>query len=156
MIKFITDFNGRTNRKDYWLKCVLPIIALQFGIFAGLIFLSGFVPITYETAQLIINGSNLALTAATLAPTVRRYHDIGLSGYTLVGFGVAFFTVNYVFKSAMHSGTDGIAIMSFLLLVAATILQFYLLGLRPGQDGENEFGPDPRKARNTPAAEVFA
>ena len=156
MIEFITDFKGRTHRKDYWLKCVLPIITLQFAVIAALIFVAGFIYISAGTAQIVITGSNLALTAATLAPTVRRCHDIGLSGYTLLGFGVAIFAVNYVFKSAVHSGTDVIAIMTLLLLVAATILQFYLLGLRPGQDGENEFGPDPRNSSTTPAAEVFA
>jgi|GEM_PF-2794485 len=154
MLNFIFDFHGRTSRKDYWLKFVLPVFAIQMAALGALLVITAYFWISAQTVQMIINGFSLLLLAATLAPTVRRFHDVGASGFYLPGFASASLIFNFISGQALASGADAFAIFSFLVFIVINIVQFYMLALLPGTEGDNEFGPDPRLEEH--GAEVFA
>ena len=154
MLNFIFNFHGRTSRKDYWLKLILPVFAIQIAAFAALFVITAYFWISAQTVQMIISGFSLLLLAGTLAPTVRRFHDIGASGFYLPGFAGAIVIFNFVSGWTLASGADAVAIFSFLVVIGLTFIQFYLLALLPGTEGDNEFGPDPRLQAHS--AEVFA
>ncbi len=154
MLNFIFNFQGRTSRKDYWLKLVLPIFAIQIAAFAALFAITAYFWINAQTVQMIISGFGLLLLAGSLAPTVRRFHDVGASGFYLPGFAAASFLFNFISGQALASGADAFAIFSFLAFIVINFVQFYILALMPGTEGDNEFGSDPRLEEHS--AEVFA
>ena len=154
MLNFIFNFHGRTSRKDYWLKLILPVLAIQLAAFAVLFMVTAYFWISAQTVQMIVQGFTLILAAATIAPTVRRFHDVGVSGFYLAGFAAATLIFNFASGWALASGADAFAKLCFLAVIFIALIQFYMLAQLPGNKGDNEFGPDPRLEGHT--AEVFA
>jgi uncharacterized membrane protein YhaH (DUF805 family) len=89
------DYKGRSNRREYWLFQLLKVLCgfvLTFGlIFVGAIttaplFADGTVAGIFGNVTLIaaLGIFLLLFLPAELALTVRRWHDIGNSGWTIV------------------------------------------------------------------------
>lgn len=109
-------FKGRSRRKEFWsfqLFVMVPL-AVLFGIAgaAGNQMMVGLIGISF-----------LAGIIPTLALTVRRLHDRGLSGWLVLCFAFA----------------SIIPIVGFLFSLA-----FYVLLALPGTTGPNLHGPDPK------------
>ena len=109
------NFDGRARRKEYWHYALWCFIV---GIVASVL------DTVLGTGQ-AFGGSgigiismivSLALMVPGLAVTVRRLHDIGKSGW-------------YYF-------------VAFIPLVGGIILLVWML--KAGNEGENEYGPDPK------------
>lgn len=89
------DYRGRSGRREYWMFQILKIFCgflLVFGLmFAGAL---ASAPLFSDNAASIIMGNVPVLIAslvyllcflpAEIALTVRRWHDIGNSGWTIV------------------------------------------------------------------------
>lgn len=135
------DFSGRSRRKEYWMFALLMVIAYAI---CGAFMLSSLVPYL-GTGQLpqsftpmfwvgtVLAGLfTLAIIIPSLAVTVRRLHDRGLSGWWYLGV---------------------VAVGQVPYLGQLVNLGFLVLMCLPGQAGANRFGSDPKDPTN---AEVFA
>ena len=137
-------FSGRATRSEYWWFAlfyflVAFVLAFVFILFAG--GMSFMVPGSNAGAGMGVFGMIIAVVAVvfvlgmllpTIAVSVRRYHDINLSGW----WYLAVFLVSLV------------PVLSLVGTIA-----FVVVGLIKGTDGPNKFGPDPKKPGG---ADIFA
>lgn len=137
-------FSGRASRSEYWwfalfYVLVAFVLGTLFILFAGGMSMMG--PGGNASAGMGIFGIIISIVAAvfflgmllpTIALSVRRYHDINLSGW----WYLAVFLVSLV------------PVLSLVGTVA-----FFVVGLIKGTDGPNKFGPDPLKPGG---ADIFA
>ena len=116
MFQNYANFSGRARRSEYWyFRLFTSLLLFAFGFLA--IMLSA----VLGTVGLIIAGALFFLYAIasiipSLAVTVRRMHDIGKSGWT---------------------------ILVSLIPLAGPIWMLVLL-ITEGEYGENYYGPDPK------------
>ena len=119
------NFRGRARRKEYWgfaLFYTLGMIALA-AVGVAIDAAAGNFDYGYEVpvATIVIMGlAFLAGAVPCIAMGVRRFHDIGLSGW----FYLALFVVG-------------------LLLAGSVTILAIVLGLIPSQKRENKWGPAP-------------
>lgn len=120
LIHFYFGFKGRISRRDLWLL-FYPVALGSFFVVAGLLKLLGIskqgmlVPVVIHLA---------AMTLSAVAVHVKRWHDIGCSGwFVLVG----------------------------LVPVLGVIGNVVVCGFVPGTKGPNRFGEDPLEATRPPA-----
>ncbi|WP_411341562.1 DUF805 domain-containing protein [Sphingopyxis sp. J-6] len=117
--KRYADFNGRSQRMEYWMFTLfVTIIAFALVIVAGI--LGGFSDSGETGLSMIVIIPLILLVLATIIPsiavTVRRFHDQDKSGwFYLLGF------IPYV---------GGIIVFIFMCI--------------DGTPGPNRFGPDPK------------
>ena len=119
------NFRGRARRKEYWgfvLFYLLALIILSLAGFAVDFALGNMV--AGAEFPIVMVGLSALVVLASLVPgiaiSVRRFHDIGLSGW--------FYLVMFV--------------VGFLLAGSVMILAI-VLGLIPSQKRENKWGPVP-------------
>lgn len=112
------NFSGRARRREYWL------FALATVIISALLKVLGLLVATTGSAVLIGIVSfvgivySIGILIPSLSVTVRRLHDIGRSG--------------------------------LWLLICLTIvggLVIFIFSLLPGTVGDNQYGPDPKAAK---------
>ncbi|MFZ1415145.1 MAG: DUF805 domain-containing protein [Defluviicoccus sp.] len=134
--KFIfLSFQGRLNRKPYWLG-TLAIIGVIVVAVLGLVFLAGGAG-GYAAIAILY----LVLLWPTLAIGVKRLHDRGKSAWWLVVFYVVPTVLNVLAESG--DGGDGIGAMIFGLAgLAISIWALVELGFLRGTVGANRYGPD--------------
>lgn len=147
-ITLFTSLNGRISRRQFWLHGVLPligaaivlrIIAYTFIMFAPSIFL------------LVSFAVFLVLLWPQLCISYKRFQDVGYPGWynyfwlvpllgaqALTVLGLFSYGLLYLF------GTIAVVLSSIagLVILAALILVY----IRVGQEGPNQYGPDPLAA----------
>jgi uncharacterized membrane protein YhaH (DUF805 family) len=138
-----TSFDGRINRKPYWLAAILLAVV---GI--GLAFLLGAAMATIGTSALVFATLliQLILLYPSVALMVKRLHDRNHPGWW-----AAFIMVPVVLQSVTNLlGITGdpfnmgpLDYVLTLVIVAVGIWFFVELGCRRGTAGPNDYGPDP-------------
>jgi uncharacterized membrane protein YhaH (DUF805 family) len=144
--KLLFSFEGRTRRSHFWIGW---LICLGAGVVAGWIPLIGFV-------------ISIALIWPNLAITVKRLHDLGMSGWVaavpfvanIVGFIMIFVSVGAsVFMNATALENEDPAAILALIGPAVGILGLLFLvnfgfllwvGLVDGKPGSNKYGSNPK------------
>lgn len=145
-----TSFEGRINRKPYWLASLLMIVPIIIFGFAALFFVGTdsnsqlwanillTILIAYPAIALLIkrlhDRNRPGVLAAVLwAPTVLMYLGqlTGLTGEMTDAYGQAMFAPN----------TLGLIVYALGFVVA--IYWLIDLGCLRGTDGPNKYGPDP-------------
>jgi uncharacterized membrane protein YhaH (DUF805 family) len=119
--RFYTSLRGRTARRFFWLFGFVPFIVIGFAL--GLI--DGGKPGVPVSTIVVF----LLLLWPQVAILVRRLHDIGLSGLWLISTAIP-----YVFLLA-HQPTPA------FIGQCVVFLAVLILGVVPGNGGENRFGP---------------
>ncbi len=121
-------------------------------------FMSLFERAGLHSSGLISSIYSLAVTIPAIAVTVRRFHDIGKSGWVyfrfLIAFVVAFLLVFgfLAFKivdiggleNMEKPGTFILAIISFFIFIVGISIWLIVLLAKEGDRGENKYGPDPK------------
>lgn len=141
-LKYIT-FSGRASRSEYWYFMLFYFLVL-LGITLLFVLLGGWEPLrsgdpsnlfsgTYAIAGVILGLFWIATIIPVTAVVVRRFHDVGLSGWWYLGGLIA----------------GAIPLVGLL----ATIAVFVVTVLK-GTAGDNKFGNDPLVEQGS--AEVFA
>src|SRR5699024_5325616 len=146
-----TSFDGRINRKPYWLA------GITLGI--GLVVLSLIVVVPLAAASPILGSlAGLVLMLASLYPVValgvKRLHDRGKSGQLMAVFiapGLIYQIGNLlgITRSAHELAGQTVMLPNMLgsilglLSLAVGIWALVELGIRKGSNGANAFGPDP-------------
>ena len=149
-------FSGRARRSEFW----------YFFLFNFLIsFVLGLIPFLSAVSGLWA----LAVLIPSLAVGVRRFHDIGKSGWTYLYFLIpSFLFIGYIFyfviKFALpyvNAGYDvdaefitdlltnnskSLAIIGILMLISlvASII-FIVMMAKDSEPGENKWGPNPKE-----------
>ena len=121
------DFKGRSTRSEYWY------FILFYYIFLALIFVVfshygiGFIDFMGEQYNIWVMIYFIVLFIPTLSITVRRVHDVGLSGWWLIGF--------------------------YLVPIFGKIAQLFFT-LQDSQSVENKYGSNPKEVlvNNEPQA----
>ncbi|ADM09823.1 hypothetical protein PB2503_08839 [Parvularcula bermudensis HTCC2503] len=152
MFDFLFNLEGRISRKGYLLGYLLPYFlvplvsaSLPFGSLAGFLY----------------------LWPSFVAVPIKRFHDMGVSGWYQMGVIVLLFLAGLVsFQGvvdrlpqndfdAMWEMLNDPAVVSRLmeeaprfalgqgLLYLVLIAQFFLFALKPGDRGRNRYGNDP-------------
>ncbi|MCD2435840.1 DUF805 domain-containing protein [Acidaminococcus sp. NSJ-142] len=115
-------FHGRIGRKQYLLQSLGALLALGLGIFLLVL------GVEYGALLYLVGGLLLLLGWAwTWCLSVRRLHDLGKSGWYLLGIGL----LEAILKNSEILGSL-VSLIFFGLMV----------GVR-GTRGPNRFGPDP-------------
>lgn len=135
VINQYTDFSGRARRQEYWMFVLLNTV---FLIIAGVI--DDFINSDFSGNSGIVSlVYNLFVFLPSLAVMVRRFHDVGKSGwYVLVFFGAVFGTS--FFSVIMHVSTS---IPMILILLASVIWSLIILAT-DSQPGKNKWGSNPK------------
>ena len=144
--KLLFSFEGRTRRSHFWIGW---LICLGIGVVAGWIPLIGFV-------------ISIALIWPNLAITVKRLHDMGMSGWiavvpivaNIVGVIMIFMSVgaSIFMNAAALENEDPAAIMALIgpmfgILGILFLVNFGFLlwvGLYDSKPGSNKYGANPK------------
>ncbi|MEG3619578.1 DUF805 domain-containing protein [Magnetovibrio sp. PR-2] len=110
------SFQGRLNRKAYWLKGQVPMMLINFGVQIFLSLLS-FVLVAGAGAGGAVLGGITALIVMLpfmifslwvgLAITAKRFHDLGSSAWWILGFFIPFYNLWLGIKLMFFRGTPG-------------------------------------------------
>jgi uncharacterized membrane protein YhaH (DUF805 family) len=162
-LRGLYSFEGRTNRARYW---AVAVISGLVGRLAGLSLSPAIAPVAadgswsgaalaLQIAYLVLAVLLLALFAAT---AVRRLHDTGMSGkWALLFVGVPSLVAVLLPPDPSPGAASGeilgrlaIFLATFVIMMAA----LYVLGVKKGTDGPNQYGPDPLRAKDEAAPAV--
>ncbi len=110
VLKKYAVFEGRARRKEYWF------FSLFNYIFMALSFLIGFALFGFEGSSVLFLIYALAILIPAIAVSVRRLHDTGRSGRSLL----------------------------LLLIPLVGGIIFLVFTLEDGTPGENQYGPNPK------------
>lgn len=137
--KFIfLSFQGRLNRKPYWLGTIALLSLVIIGVF-GVMFLAG-----GGGGVAAIGVIYLLLLWPTLAIGVKRLHDRDKSAWWLVVFYVVPTVLNVLGETGDGDGVG--AIIFGLASLGISIWALVELGFLRGTAGANRYGPDPLAA----------
>ena len=138
--KYFT-FSGRARRSEYWFFYLFTIM-----INVPLSILSLAVP------ELVILGNivSIGLFFPSLCVTVRRFHDIGKSGWNILLFTVlpiVVYAVATIISIAI--GTPLLIFFAAIFLIAMIVV--YIIWMcRDSEPGYNKWGPNPKGIGNEP------
>lgn len=126
------QFKGRSTRKEFWLFVLFCFI---FGIAFGLIDSIFGLQLGVNNIGILSTLFSLFTFLPGLAVTVRRLHDTGRSGWTILPTFLVFFPV-----------TNKIGLALVVLGVIADIV--IIIFACSKSDSDNKYGPNPHTALN--------
>lgn len=144
-----TDFDGRINRKPFWIG----VLGLAVAGFVGSVILLWFLPAWLT--QIVIN---LTLILPALALMVKRLHDHGnpalplAAVFILPSFIASLLRLTGLTYSAVSLGEVTYVVPNFfgwlinLIVLAIGLYALYYLGIKEGQREANAYGPDPLRS----------
>jgi|TARA_B110000261_G_scaffold160336_1_gene199777 uncharacterized membrane protein YhaH (DUF805 family) len=132
------DFKGRASRSEFWYFLLFLVLS-----FFSMLLISNYwnnsnlfyelSDVLYSTIDYLIDGIFYGLLIICLMPlvsvTIRRTHDIGLSGFVILIFVFGFF-IAFILKNEIIVRIVFIVLGLFLMKKSA---------------GKNQFGPVPKK-----------
>jgi uncharacterized membrane protein YhaH (DUF805 family) len=133
------NFNGRARRSEYWYFTLFNIIFTSIlKILDSLLF---------DDIEIIGSIYGLAIFIPGLAVSVRRFHDIGKSGWQLLIAYVLVIAIAGLMIIGSFAGIDDgisewIIIPAGLILVIAVWL--LVMFCTEGDSFTNKYGPDPK------------
>ena len=131
-------FSGRASRSEYWwfylFQTLIGMIAMIIDSLLGLSTQNS--PVT---THLIVS---LALFLPILAVTVRRFHDINRSGWTVVTTMIPLIVAVPIGAVMM---AFSVALGALIIGGTAIVVVVRYLGymITEGNPGDNNYGPDP-------------
>ena len=140
-------FSGRARRSEYWLFVLFNILMLIAIALAGAL-LGGIENSSQRTVSSIIDIYMLIIWFPTFTVQVRRAHDIGKPGVLIIVFNILsagtwigdFFSISLIRDPDVLLATDiirvGLALVVFIMMLIS------------GNEGPNEYGPDPKAEEN--------
>jgi uncharacterized membrane protein YhaH (DUF805 family) len=149
-----TSFEGRINRKPYWISLIVLIIVMMVIIFgASFLLIGSIVEPTFQT-RLVTFVLQLLFLYPSTALMVKRLHDRNRPSYW-----AAFILVPMVLKSLTDlMGMTGDPLnqnaLDYLLNIIVFVVSIWFfveLGCLRGTVGTNQYGPDPIGAIPVPA-----
>jgi len=126
---------GRSRRKEYWYCSLVSfLIALALGLI-------GILTDSAKVFEMLSNIYSLLMFIPNITLSIRRLHDIGKSGWFMLFPCVVILGLMALVSLFNLNGI--IAAMVGLAMIVVAIY-FFLLFVRNGDDGPNQYGPDPK------------
>ena len=136
------NFNGRARRSEYWYFTLVNLLL-------------ALVTTAIDKALDLKFGINslysLAVFIPGIAVAVRRLHDIGKSGWLLlivylaiIACAVSLVVAGIATIGGSFSAGMGIGIILPVIIILALAIWMLVLFCTNGDQGENEYGPDPK------------
>ena len=149
-----TSFEGRINRKPYWMGLIVLVIVMMVIMFAAIYLVGGSVLANDTRTRLITFVLQLLFLYPSAALMVKRLQDRNRPGYF-----AAFLLVPMVIKAVTDlMGMTGSPVdqnaLDYLLNIIIFVVSvwfFIELGCLRGTVGPNQYGPDPLGAVPAPA-----
>jgi uncharacterized membrane protein YhaH (DUF805 family) len=132
-IQLFTSPSGRISRRQFWLHGVLAIIAASIML--------GWIPVIGQILS-------LAFFWASICIAFKRFHDLGYPGWWSLIYIVpmlaaaALVAVGFVVTSLLGMALLLAKILSGIGLLIG-LAQLIFVYVRVGQEGPNQYGPDP-------------
>jgi uncharacterized membrane protein YhaH (DUF805 family) len=132
-IKLFTSPSGRISRRQFWLHGVLPIVVASIVL--------GWIPFIGQILS-------LAFLWASIAIAFKRFHDLGYPGWWSLLYliptvaAMAVLAVGFISTSFLSLAWPLAKILWGVGLLIG-LAQLLLVYVRIGQDGPNQYGPDP-------------
>ncbi|MHA6643976.1 DUF805 domain-containing protein [Mesorhizobium sp. A623] len=146
-----TSFDGRINRKPFWIACLIMVVAAVILSIVIVMPLSAVSSTLGAVASLILS---LAFLYPAVAVGVKRLHDQGKPGLRMAVFmapglitqigdllGITGSEQMLAGQSIYLPNTLGWALNIVTLVIG--IWALVTLGFRKGMSGPNAYGPDP-------------
>lgn len=114
MVELWFSFQGRATRSDYWLRWILPVIAISIVLSIADVIIG-----TFDGGSgfgLLSGLFSLITIWPSFAVSIKRLHDRDQSGWFL---------------------------LLWLIPIIGWLYLFVVIGFLPGTAGQNRFGPDP-------------
>jgi uncharacterized membrane protein YhaH (DUF805 family) len=130
-IRLFTSPRGRISRREFWLYGVLPIVVVSI--------LLGWIPLI----NILVS---LACFWGSICIGFKRFHDCGYPGWWCLVNIIPAFAASVLASTAIFSGSGKLLTVAWvlsLISLAIFIAQLVMVYLRPGQPGDNRYGPDP-------------
>ena len=153
-LKKTLSFKGRATRLDFWTFVVFWVLVnIVLFVFTALLSL-----IRIGVVGLALSGIiNLAFFVCYISVSVRRLHDLGLSGFWIWYLQPAGLAIIYVvYLLGLDSASERVIgkiqnvgsawlgwILTFLFWPAGSAAALFLMFLYAGKKEDNEFGPNP-------------
>ncbi len=132
-IKLFTSPSGRISRRQFWLHGVLAIIAASIVL--------GWIPIIGQILSLFFFWASICIA-------FKRFHDLGLPGWWSLLYVVPMLAAGVVVGLGfVMTSFMGMAFLLAKILGGIGLLiglaQLIFVYIRVGQEGPNQYGPDP-------------
>lgn len=136
-LRLYFDAKGRARRAEYWWW-TLFVIGVSLGAAVIDIALFGTNTFTGQPNLQLVSGlAGLALAAPGLCVTIRRFHDVGLSGWLPLAGVVAMLAGVMASAASPPLGA---------LIVLGVALAMFIVTVIPSRPGPNRYGPNPKGA----------
>jgi uncharacterized membrane protein YhaH (DUF805 family) len=148
-IAFYISPYGRASRKSYWLYFILAFFSINVVVYLIEEYVLSLpsVRVFGDPYGYLSLATEITLAWPTVVISIKRFHDINLSGWWLLTF-VPFYlwypdSQSFV-VSRMADNYAVIVLLVFLGLITLYGAYLSLLQLfKAGTSGENQYGPDP-------------
>jgi uncharacterized membrane protein YhaH (DUF805 family) len=132
-IKLFTSPSGRISRRQFWLHGVLAIIAASIVL--------GWIPIIGQILSLVFFWAGICIA-------FKRFHDLGYPGWWSLAYIVPMLVAAVVMGLGfVMTSFLGVAMLLAKILGGIGLLvglaQLIFVYIRVGQEGPNQYGPDP-------------
>ncbi len=135
VLKNYFNFKGRARRKEYWMFVLINFL-IGVAIFIVSLGLG-------DVFNMVGAGYSWAVAIPYLAVTVRRLHDVNLSGWWLVGtYLPALVLILALFFMPLF--VSGVLFMMSIIFSVVLVLGIFIATLMSGTVGNNKYGPDPK------------
>lgn len=132
-ITLFTSPSGRISRRQFWLHGVLPIVVASIVL--------GWIPVIGQILSLLFMWASICIS-------FKRFHDLGYPGwYSLFYLVPTIAAMLVIGVGILITSLLGVAWLIAKILWAIALLvglaQLIFVYVRVGQEGPNEYGPDP-------------
>ena len=148
--KFVT-ISGRAPRAEYWYFYLFTILVSFVA--------SGVDSLIFSTSWLDggpLDGiTSIVLLIPSIAVLVRRFHDVGKSGWQVLAVIVALFAGVIIMALTAESSTGVAAIIPGAVITLASFGYLLYVTLKRSDPGMNDYGPNPYEDPGMGLEEVF-
>jgi uncharacterized membrane protein YhaH (DUF805 family) len=137
------NFSGRARRSEYWYFTLVNLI-IAFATTA--------IDKTLDLKFGVNSLYSLAVFIPGLAVSVRRLHDVGKSGWLLlivylviIAAAVSLVVAGFATMGGSFSAGMGVGLIVPIIIILALVIWMLVLFCTNGDEGENKYGPDPKR-----------
>jgi uncharacterized membrane protein YhaH (DUF805 family) len=133
-VKLFTSPNGRISRRQFWLHGALPIFVANIVL--------GWIPVINILVFIAVFWGSICIC-------FKRFHDRGLSGlWSFLNIVPSFIALALSIGAMFAAGNNTLVLAGIFgaISLIVTVAQFFTVYVRAGQQGDNQYGPDPLAA----------
>jgi uncharacterized membrane protein YhaH (DUF805 family) len=132
-IKLFTSPSGRISRRQFWLHGFLPLFVANIVL--------GWIPLINILVTIVVFWGSICIS-------FKRFHDRGLSGLWSFLYIVPLIIALGLAGVAMADVADTLMLAGIFSMISGIVVlaQLFVVYVRVGQQGDNQYGHDPLAA----------